>query len=242
MPRRVIIDFDANFASLNNQIDKIGDDFERFSQRTRKSSRLIKSGFASLGAGLSVGAFSKGLKSSLDFADSIGKLSTNTGIAVETIQELRFAGDQTGVSIDEVDKALLKFNKRLGLFKTQGGSAAAKAFEDLKINVDQVNEGVLDDVIDLLGQVSDESQRAGLATLFFGDNATKLSNTFAGGTSGIAAFAQEANDLGLILSEEVVRGSEAANDELSKIGQIIRAELTKEFILQCWSLLQAPLS
>lgn len=234
MASTITVDFNAQTASVDKQIDKLNRDLTGFSRQVEKTSSTAARSFRGLGAAIagvvSVGALTAATKSSLDFADSLGKAAERTGFSVQALQELRFAGDQTGVSLGEVDSALARFSKRLGLFRTTGGGAAAKVFEDLQINVNQLDEAVFRDVVDVISQVDSQVNRLALTTQFFGDDAQRLELTLRGGTDQLDAFARQAEDLGLVLDEGLVRGAESANDQLSILGQVIQIELTRSLV------------
>jgi hypothetical protein len=89
----------------------------------------------SLGAVLSVGLFARATKSALDFADSIDKAAKVAGVTTTFLQEMRFAGDQLGISTKLVDEGFRRFGRRLGEFVNSGGGPAAKAIESLGISV-----------------------------------------------------------------------------------------------------------
>ncbi len=76
-------------------------------------------------------------KSALDTADNLAKAAERTNFSIKTLQELRFAADQSGVGITLLDASLAKFTKRLGLFRTEAGGAAAVSFKNLGINLNQ---------------------------------------------------------------------------------------------------------
>lgn len=234
MTTGVVIDFNAETAKIDRQVDKLSKDLNNFGRDAERSARRASRSFSSLGASIagviSVGAFTAATRSSLDYADAIGKAAEATGLGVEQLQELRFAGDQTGLSLEQVDRALTTFNRRLGRFRTEGGGAAARLFRDLRIDVEQINTNVFRDVVDAISSVESQTDRAALTAGFFGDEAQKLELTLRGGNRGLDEFAAQARNLGLVLNEELVSNSEAANDQLSILGQVIRSQLTRSLV------------
>ncbi len=70
-------------------------------------------------------------KSILDDADALMKMHDKTGISVEGLQALRIAGDDAGVSLEDMTSAVTMLQKRLG-----GDDASAlKALQDLGIEI-----------------------------------------------------------------------------------------------------------
>ncbi|MCP4139076.1 MAG: hypothetical protein GY755_02105, partial [Chloroflexi bacterium] len=168
-------------------------------------------------------------KNSLDTADAIGKAAERTGFQVEKLQELRYAADQTGVSTNELDNALAKFTKRLGLAR-DGSGAAARAYKRLGVNLNQANSGVFREVVDRLSSMDNHTNRLALTTELFGENAQKLELTLRGGNQQLEEWGDKAQRLGLILDEDLVRGAESANDELSTMKQVMDAQFTRAFV------------
>jgi hypothetical protein len=60
----------------------------------------------------------------------------------------------------------------------------------------------------------------------FGRSGALMLNLFDGGPEKIRAFQDEANRLGLVLDGNLLKGAEAANDEMDKLQRVISAQLT----------------
>ena len=178
-----------------------------------------------------VGAAGMGalVKSSLDYADAIAKASEKTGFATDTLQELRFAADQTGVSVSELDGGLARFTKRVGLAR-MGTGAAAATYKQLGIDLSQTNEQVFKQVTNTLAAMDDQTNRLALTTRLFGDDAQKLELTLRGGTQGLDEFAEQARELGLVMDEQLLRNAEEANDKLSIMSQVIKIQAVSALV------------
>jgi len=178
----------------------------------------------------SVRLFKNAIEGAIAFGDSIEKASVKTGFSIQRLQELRFAGDQAGLTLQETDKALAKFTKRLGLARKFGKGAAAGAFEDLGVNIDQDSKKVFEDVVKLISEMKSETDALAVSTEFFGENAQKMYYLIRNGNEGLAQFAKQAHDLGLILSDDLVTGAADAADELSIVKQVLSIQFTNLFL------------
>lgn len=172
-------------------------------------------------------------KKSLDYADAIGKAATNTGFSTDRVQELRFALDKYGLSQQQADKSLADFNKNLGGFKLGVGDAKA-AYEQLGISAKNAdgtfksNSDVYNEVINKLGGVKDGATRAALANKLFGEEAGKvMAIVSTNGVAGLDSYAESAKKLGIVMSESLIRESEAANDKLSALMEVLKVHGVK---------------
>jgi lambda family phage tail tape measure protein len=129
-------------------------------------------------------------------------------------------------------------NQRLGDVATEGTGAAAGAFERLQIaalNADGSirNAGdVFDEFVHKLENVGSEAEKAALASDLFGKQAgPRLVPLLSEGQAGIASLTQEARTLGLVLGEDLVRQTQALEDEWNRFTQQVDVA-TKTVILR----------
>ncbi len=219
-------------ARINRELGKIDRGFGRL----RKSvGRSIKSalGFRSIAAA-AAGSAGLGLliKSSLDAADAIAKIADKAGVATDFLQELRFAGSQTGVAGRDIDDAFTRLNRRLGLFVTNGGGPAAVGFKELGISARDAagavrsTESVFDEIVAKLETYENTAQQAAIASAFFGEDAgPRLVNLLSKGSAGVDELRRKARDLGIVLDEQLLRKSEQANDQLDALARTLKAQV-----------------
>lgn len=77
-------------------------------------------GVAALGAAAFY-AFNRFVGQSIEANDQLADLSRNTGISAVAIQRWRFAAEQTGGTVEEMDDAFIKFSRSLGMARRGGG-------------------------------------------------------------------------------------------------------------------------
>jgi len=181
-----------------------------------------------------VSGMSRLVSSSLDTADAIGKIADRTGFAVEAFQELAFGADHFDISQRQLADGLTRFQRRLGIFVKYTEGPAAKAIKSLGIEMrdaaDKVrdNESVFYDVVDAIESAGSAMEQSAIASQFFGEDVGPRMVAFLRqGRRALEAFAKEAREVGLVLSDETVRGAEEANDQLTKLKKIISIQLTR---------------
>lgn len=225
--------FTADIDKFTAGTRKASGSVDKFEKTTSNAAAKLKRSFSGMRAALagviSVGAISVLTKNSLDAADAIQKVAQSTGFTIGKVQELRFAADQTGVSMQAIDDVMFRFTKRLGLART-GVIGYSKVYSQLGVDINQSKDKVFNATIDALANMEDQTKATALATRVFGDDAKRILNTFSGGSQGLQVFADQARELGLVLSDELVNGAAKANDQLSIMKQVVSIQFTKVFL------------
>lgn len=238
------IAFQSSVAKFSRDLDRAAGNVRRQSKRmqfslngvSRSLGRMRKNFGAVRGlvAGAIAGGFALATKRAIQFADSIGKTADKAGLAIDSLQELRFAGERVGVASRDTDDALTRLQRRLGLFVQNGGGPAAQAFKALGLEQEIMSsklrgtEALFNRSIDLLSRVEDQALQSALASQLFGEDAgPRLVNLINQGTDGVERLRARARALGVVLGEDLVRKSESANDKLFEMSQILKINLTR---------------
>lgn len=180
-------------------------------------------GKAMAGATVAIGATATAMgaiaKTSLDFADAIGKVSTRTGISVNTLQALQIATVESGGTVEGANKAFQKFTQSIGDAQ-RGLSTQADIFRDLGVRIEDTSgqyrgtEVILRDVIESVSNLGSESEKATVLANLFGRAGKEMFGIFEGGEAGLDTILQRVKDLGISLDEDGVRSAETLNDSM----------------------------
>lgn len=185
-------------------------------------------------AGLAgAGGFGLLVRGSLDAADSIGDIAAKAGVSTGFLQEMRYAAEQSGASSTDLDDAVTRLNRRLGLFATSGGGPAAKAIEQLGLNIYdaggqvRATESIFNDAIQKLQAYGSEAERSAILSQLFGDDAgPRLLQLANQGAGGLDKLRQSARDLGLVISDDLISKSGDANDRLGTLAAVLKTKVT----------------
>lgn len=185
---------------------------------------LIDSAKALAGALSSAASAAKALfDDSRNAIDAIGKLSSQTGVAVETIQSYQRAAGLSGVSIEEMTKALQKMQVNLGKIDEE---AKTDPFRDLGLSAERLRESGAQEsfeaIADAISGLATDAEKAAAANEIFGRSGVVLLPLLNQGAEALARQREEAEQLG-ILSEAEVRSVEAMNDAFSDVGTAIQS-------------------
>lgn len=217
------IDVAARLATFQDSLDKIGRQGEQLTGRLNKAFGTVKTSIAALGAGLAAGGFATFVKSGIDAADNLNKLSQRVGVSVEALSALQYAAQLNAVSADQLTDGLTKLAKAAG--DTAAGTGEARgAFEALGISIKdsggQVKgtEALLLEIADKFAGIEDGTGKAALAMKLFGESGTRLIPFLNQGRAGIEGLKKEAERLGIVLSSETAKAAEEFNDNMTRLG------------------------
>lgn len=178
-------------------------------------------GAAVAGMVASLGAIEK-IKGAIDILDRLDDWAEKSGIAVERLSELRFAGEAVGTPIDALASGITKLNKSI-VEAAGGNKEAAATFKALGIEVKNAdgslrsNDEVLADMAERFAGYEDGAAKAALAQRVFGKSGEEMIPLLNQGRDGLAKLRTEAQQLGAIYSGELAKEAAAFNDNLTKI-------------------------
>jgi len=190
---------------------------------------LGKLGPAGLLAGASIAALGLGITALVmpvaRVGDEFFKLSQKTGVSVEALTALDYAAKLSDVSTEGLTKALQRLSVALFDSRFEGGEGG-KALKSLGVAATDASgqirptEQVLLDLADKFSAMPDGADKAALAMKLFGKEGLSIIPFLNQGREGIAALMEEAQRLGLVMSEDVARASEVFNDNLTRLSAI----------------------
>lgn len=167
-------------------------------------------------------------KESMEYADTILTLSTNYGIATDTLQEYQYMAELTDTSLDTITGSISRLTRNMDKAR-DGTGDAAEAFARLNINVTESDgqlrdsEEVFNELIDRLGMMTNETERDAIAQTLLGKSAMDLNSLIAVGSDGIAAYAEEARAMGYVLSEDDLEAIGAVDDSFQRLDKMMEA-------------------
>ena len=154
--------------------------------------------------------------------DEIDKESQKLQLSAETYQKLDYALQRNGSNIDQVSKAIKTITNDLGDFQN-GTEGAADKYEALGISLTNTDgslkktEDVLVDSLNALANMTDETKRNAMAQDLFGRSYAEMLPLLNAGGDSLKELMQEAEDYGMVMSDEAVKASAAYNDSLLKL-------------------------
>ncbi len=156
------------------------------------------------------------------WADKLLTLSAQTDVSADTLQRWDYAARFIDTDTETMAKALAKVVAQQG--------SAIKSGEDYITTLDgqqialknangeyKTSEQLFYEMIDALGQIEDPTLQDAAAQDLFGKSFQDLKPLINAGSEGLKAYGDEAERLGLIMSDEAVGALGAFDDQMQKL-------------------------
>lgn len=183
--------------------------------------RAISKALGLVGIGVSATFFTKFVADSIKAGEAIGDTADKIGISAEAFQELAYAADQSGASMEAIEPAFKAMDNFLGSI-AKGSKEAKAQLQAIGVSLDDLKGKTPDQqfkiLLDAIGKMIDPTKRASAQLAIFGKSGLDLSRLALIGAAGIDKLAERARSLGLILSNETIRKAQDAGDAISEIG------------------------
>ena len=173
------------------------------------------------------------VKAAADRMGDLADAADSIGITTDALQELRYAAQMSGVQQDTLQQALVVLSKNLG-DAAGGGSAAKDSLNALGLSASQLTSvplpKSLEIIADRIAAVENPMQRATLAADLFGKSGVKMINMLSDGSDGLARMREEAQAMGVVIDENIIRQAQEAGDKLDAMSSVISANLSVALI------------
>lgn len=219
----------TNTAVMNRSLAALSRGFQGVRGQITSIGRGLMS-MRTLVAGVAAGALVAAGRASLQAADDMAKLADQVGLTVEGLSALEFQASQTGAA-DGLATGLRTLVNNVGQLRE--GLGMLRSFlrnydQDLLRNIEtaRTTAEVIDLIADAIANEDDVNRRAALSRAAFGRAGSALVNTFRDGQAGIRAYREEAERLGIVLSDGAARSAERVNDRIDQLSRQLRMQFT----------------
>ena len=202
----LVVRITGNTASLNAAVSKAQTKLGKFGKGAGKVFSSLGSAAkkGAIGAGAAIAGLAiAGIKAFVSLGDQLDKMSKRTGFSVEALGELKFAAEQSGASLETIEKAAKRMSVTI-LDASQGSKTATDSLDAMGLSLSDLQglspEEQFQVMANSLAGVDDASTRAALAQKVFGRAGTELLPLFTQGEQGMAALREQAQELGVVMS------------------------------------------
>lgn len=208
-------------SDFEKSVKPIAKSFDKFGKQLESTGKSLTANLTVpiLAAGAAIGV---ALNKTAAYGDEINNMSVRTGFSRESLQELKFAADQTGVSMDGVQSATIKLNKTIGE-AASGNKKTEERFKQLGVSIKNIDgtlrpaNAVFMDTVSALNRIPDETTRNAIGIELMGKGYGEIIPLVAEGKAGLEKFGKEARDAGLVMSEEAVIAADEFGDKMDKL-------------------------
>ncbi len=224
------------FADVNKSAEQLGKSYTNFTKSVGESAKriaLITAAATAASAGIL-----KLVKANDDLAESVQNTAKQTGIAVQSLQEMQQAAEFTGINPDALNKGLVRLTKNLGDLSNPAGTAnksIAELDSTLASNLSRANstEEAYDILRKSLSKMNDESKVAEIAQIAFGKAGldlipvlTQTSEEYDKQIELIRRYGVTLNAEQLAISDQVGTAFDRANLAISGTAKLLGVALT----------------
>lgn len=198
--------FNVTTEKISATAGKLSTKFGDLASKTKGLSMAAGGALAGL-AGLAV-------KAGKD-ADELKTLAKQTGVATDELQKMQYASELIDVDTSTIVGGLKKLKKNL--------DGHEDTWKRLKVDVKDVNGEYRDitsifyDTVAALGQIDNETERDIVSMELFGKSADDLAGIIDDGGAALKQLGQEAENLGVIISDEDLEKANELNDALDTL-------------------------
>ncbi|MBQ5629892.1 MAG: phage tail tape measure protein [Ruminococcus sp.] len=233
--RVTILNQEAAVASTEREIGNYSDELKNLDKNSEqagegldKLAKRITTGVAVAITALGAAAVATGKKlwdmanETAKAGDEIDKQSQKLGVSAENYQKLSYAMERCGADVEDFRKGATNISKTLAEVQ-DGADEAETAIGQLGVSLKNTDgtmrstEDVLLDTIAALADMDDETERNAAANKIFGKSYQELAPLLNSGADGIRDLMDEAEEYGMVMSDDAVKASAAFEDSLTKL-------------------------
>lgn len=161
-------------------------------------------------------------------AGEIQDVAMQTGLSTEAVQRYQYACNMIGVSFDTVASSQAKMIRSMADVQS-GSETAAATWNQLGIEVTAADgslrsaEEVFHEVIDVLGQIENATQRDAVSMEIFGRSAQDLNPLIVQGTDAFQALCDEASKVGTVLTDVQLEALAGVDDAMIRFNERLDA-------------------
>ena len=220
-------------ADVNNKLEESGETSNSASQSIENLVTSITTTTAVIASMISAvqqvaQAIGEVATRSTEWADDLETLSSQIGVSTTTLQEWAYASDFVDVSVETLQGSMTKLVRSMS--EAQNGSTSAQAaFDSLGVSYQNIDghlkstEQVFYEVIDALGGIENVAERDAISMAIFGRSAQDLNTLIEAGSGSLQAYGQEAQQLGIIMSEDQIQALSSMQSSFDKLNNVMNA-------------------
>lgn len=176
-------------------------------------------------------------KESAAAAKELEALSLQSGVSAQDLQAFHYAEDFLDVSTDTLTDSLKDLTTKMSDAK-DGNEDVVAMFDQLGVSVTDAGGNLRDsydvflDVIDGLGEMSNQAERDALAMGLINESAQKLNPLIEQGSGSLKKYAAEAENVGYILSNDQLKALTAVDEaqtRLLKSQEAVSKQISAEY-------------
>ena len=245
---RLVVQLSADVRRLEKSMDRstaiVKRETKKMEAETGRLSMKIASDFEKMGAGITRGLGALGIGASVSIGGVVAALrnassalarvradALQAGLASETFQQLEYAARQSQISVDGLVDGMKELQLRADEFVQTGSGSAKEAFERLGMSQREVQErlkdpaDLLQEILKRIHELDKAAQIRILDEMLGGTAGEQFIRFLDGGVERLGQLRKEAEDVGYVLSDDLLKDAEKINAEFEKITALLERRM-----------------
>jgi hypothetical protein len=186
--------------------------------RLRSSALMIATATGAAAAGIVALGKSVG-----DYADNAAEAASSVGMGTNELIRYKYAADDVGTGADTLEKSLAKMQLSLEKARKDGGG---NVFALLRLDARKLSRQApskqLEAIAEAFSKYQGKVSKTAIAMALFGKSGSQMVNFLSLGKKGLAEYGQEADALGLTISDSLIeKGDEFGRTQL-RVGAALK--------------------
>lgn len=207
-----------------DEAEDSGDKFEAWGEVVKGAAEVAVAGIAAVTAAVvaTATALSDATINTASLADEILTMSSVTGVSTDTIQAMNYASELLDVSTETMTGSMTRLIRTMSNAQ-DGSESAIEAFDNIGVAITNADgslrdsEDVFWDIIDSLGNMTNETERDAAAMELLGRGARELNPLIEAGSGAFEDLREEAEQTGYIMSGETLDAFRELDDNMQRM-------------------------
>lgn len=253
--QRLVVSLEARMTKYEKDMARASratnDNFRKMEGRTKRYERTMGASVGrvgrlmkGLGTGLLAGVAAGGIGGIVaqigkvaEGVATIGDRAKQAGLDAQDFQRIAFVAEQNRIEVDDLTSGIREMQLRMNEFITSAGKSgtAAESLRRLGYNVDTIQtklQNPLDLFTEIVGKVQtlDRASQIRIFDDLFGGDGERLVRLISEGEKGIRDQIAAAEDLGLVLNDEVIAKAEEIDRQFNIITSTVGTNLKQAIV------------
>lgn len=215
----IVIKIKGDNKNFNKALDKSETSMKGFAGKLKQHSGAIKMGLVGIGVAAAA-AFALAVKSTISFGVEVDKVRKITGMTAETITSMAYAAEQEHTSLDALQTGWRRLSRAMS-DADEGLAESKRTFDALGISIYDTEgqlksmESMTFEIADAFAGMENDTKKAALAQELFGRSGAEMIPFLEMGAKKIRDLQEEAAELGIVMSDEMVDNSKQFGDQMT---------------------------
>ncbi|MGO4836435.1 phage tail tape measure protein, partial [Rhizobiaceae sp. 2RAB30] len=167
---------------------------------------------------------------------TIGDEAKRAGLSTKAFQEMKYVAEQNRIGVDSLVDGLKELSLRADEWIQTGSGPAAEAFQRLGYTAAELKEKLKDpsalftEIIGKLGELDKAAQIRVADEVFGGTGGEKFVQLIEQGERGIRAQIQAANDLGIVIDDELIEKAAEIDRKFQAVATTVGSSLKSAIV------------